>query len=520
MSCHNQESRTPGSEEEPVASGPGAPDHTNSPHDSTPTNTSNPINEATNASNTASVESSNGASATPAPTPFEPAEGPARLAVNIFDRLLDTILQRTRRSPSEPPLSRGSTSTASSGAPISSSSGGTSGAIIITVNYVFSDENNPTNPNRTGSLVMSLPNNASNRDPRVIQEFIRLATQMAYSTLVSGLHKQTGITVDKFNSFPIKDGLELAGNNDCSICFEHFEPLNAKKRAAPGGDDSDASDADENAVKKRKTNDNTPSVTETARPGPPSDAKFLSGLKADFLHVPVQMPCGHIFGKSCLYEWLKNHSSCPLCRGSVAEGAQTSSLPGNGAPTTTTTTTTTTSSNMFSPAASGLSVFDAIQSSPDAFTNGQLPPNIRVVNRPSRYRGLVSDNGSGGIQNILRNEHINDLVDSGTPAENISTEGPVFPGVLPLLTRPSSEEDLLFPTGVSSRRTASGIETRSTEDSDHENVLDFMNLRSLVDDDAPAAGAPTSDTPANASVNAASNHEASNDAAADNDQRD
>lgn len=34
-------------------------------------------------------------------------------------------------------------------------------------------------------------------------------------------------------------------------------------------------------------------------------------------HIPVQMPCKHIFGRSCLVEWLKQNVSCPLCRQEV-----------------------------------------------------------------------------------------------------------------------------------------------------------------------------------------------------------
>ncbi|CUM65052.1 uncharacterized protein PRCAT00002674001 [Priceomyces carsonii] len=35
-------------------------------------------------------------------------------------------------------------------------------------------------------------------------------------------------------------------------------------------------------------------------------------------HIPVKMPCNHVFGKTCLIAWLKNDVSCPLCRQEVS----------------------------------------------------------------------------------------------------------------------------------------------------------------------------------------------------------
>ncbi|KAF7860796.1 hypothetical protein EAF04_008314 [Stromatinia cepivora] len=36
-------------------------------------------------------------------------------------------------------------------------------------------------------------------------------------------------------------------------------------------------------------------------------------------HEPVKMPnCRHIFGRSCITEWLMSHNTCPLCRNEVA----------------------------------------------------------------------------------------------------------------------------------------------------------------------------------------------------------
>ena len=44
-------------------------------------------------------------------------------------------------------------------------------------------------------------------------------------------------------------------------------------------------------------------------------------------HIPVRMPCKHIFGRSCLVEWLHSNVSCPLCRREVEaeEPAETTS---------------------------------------------------------------------------------------------------------------------------------------------------------------------------------------------------
>lgn len=71
---------------------------------------------------------------------------------------------------------------------------------------------------------------------------------------------------------------------------------------------------------------------------------------------PVRkMPCNHMFCESCLFKWLRQNNTCPLCRKEIeAEGRQqqtdnnnnNDNVPLNGTihspPTTTTTTTTTT----------------------------------------------------------------------------------------------------------------------------------------------------------------------------------
>lgn len=35
------------------------------------------------------------------------------------------------------------------------------------------------------------------------------------------------------------------------------------------------------------------------------------------LDDPVELPCGHIFGETCIEEWRDQHLSCPLCRAAL-----------------------------------------------------------------------------------------------------------------------------------------------------------------------------------------------------------
>lgn len=455
-------------------------------------------------------------------TPSSTSSSEARRETGIFDRFMDAILNR------RPPSARDTTTSSTPNNPEPASSipanppagsdsadsgdsnlfsdfyGGS--AIMITVNYVFSDENDPTNPNSTGSLVISLPNNAQNRDLSTIQEFVRLATQMAYST-ISGMHKKRGITLDKFNSFPIKKVSEVEHIHDCSICLEEFENLPSVAKSPV--------DIDDGPAKKRKLNDaspvpslsstsaSTPTETQTPLAAPPlmvpparptpQRVKYLSEFTGEFVHVPVQMPCGHVFGKSCLFEWLKNHSNCPLCRQSCADEPATSNSNSN----TTTIDLTNPNLNTYSDGNSrNNELLEALANRLDRQSSADTdsrPPYVFQRSEIPLRRVLRSGNGVQEGANTPNSDtpttnrripHYH-LIDPSRFRDIFSR--PATPGRS--LFTPQQNEPL-FPSYVASRRTENGVETVTSENniepesraSNEENTLDYLNLGSLLDD--------------------------------------
>ncbi|CCE88549.1 Piso0_001316 [Millerozyma farinosa CBS 7064] len=445
---------------------------------------------------------------------------------NLFDRLMDTLLGGQNRQRSVPvtiPIisnvrdsetsrnggSAGSEERGDNTAGVEQSSSAqlsntntnnlaseNGGAIIITVNYVFSDENNPSNPNRSGSLVMTLPNNASNRDPRTIQEFIRLATHMAYSTIFNGLKKGKGLTLKKFNSFDTKTADDIpVESRQCPICFDKYEFLR--------DNESEVEDKEEEShirVSKRRKLNSEGNAQDTSHYNSSSsnntEPKYLSDYNGTFNHSPIEMPCGHVFGKSCLSEWLKEHKTCPLCRSAVeSESTESNEEPAN---------RNDEGSNFLS--LSGL------------LNGNNESNNIRVINRPTQLSNFINS-FSRGDQNSnsrrifhsgnastsdasaaqLGSDHDHDQTNSQREGETggLSNEESrrrngeggasthVLSHLLSYLRRSQTQQEpeVLFPTGVASSRTQNGVETRSTDTfQSNESILDDLNLRNLAED--------------------------------------
>jgi len=386
--------------------------------------------------------------------------------------------QSSQRVLSEPPSSNSSTNNRDEES---------DRAIIITVNYVFSDENRPAVPNRSGSLIMSLPNNASNREPSVIQEFIRLATQMAYSSIVTGLNRERGTTIEKFKSFDTVKLHDLGENQICSICYEKFEAdeedetVSHKKRRLVD-ETSQTTSSSSNARNTREgesEEEQQPSQSNTSQP------VYLSEYVGEFNHSAVKMPCSHIFGKGCLCEWLKLHTTCPLCRFSVLE--ETASEPA--------TNDTANNVSFFTIPTDGntnpLGNVTVQNNFTNAPSNDQPTPRVHYFGFspiPSPGSATPSLNPrSEATETPLRRIFRSTRARREREARQ-DQESNEFPHIDPFafdylrnrLSTSDRQPEPLFPFGMSSRRTANGVETTLTNHLASESE-DNLNMRSLFD---------------------------------------
>ncbi|KAH3687342.1 hypothetical protein WICPIJ_001686 [Wickerhamomyces pijperi] len=100
-------------------------------------------------------------------------------------------------------------------------------------------------------------------------------------------------------------------NKKCAICYEQFDHPSKHKKAVDVTERFAEIDTDPSIPLLTEPSVTTFSLySKNRRDATSAQADTDSNPE----HVPVQMPCKHIFGRSCLVEWLKQNVSCPLCR--------------------------------------------------------------------------------------------------------------------------------------------------------------------------------------------------------------
>ncbi|GMF00115.1 unnamed protein product [[Candida] boidinii] len=204
--------------------------------------------------------------------------------------------------------------------------------------------------NLSGSLILHVPN-IDDSDDDSLQVLVRLATTIALRTIATSVKKISGVNDDHFARLKTKNANELSESDRyCPICYDPYQEIDKLEVKQDDEDeevedvddeDEDKDDIDSNKRKKLNTKDeeisdnpesketsprkrrkiNSDSRYKTSENGSTRDTikdnNFNKNDKSEYTHVPVLMPCGHVFGRSCLREWLKTNNSCPLCRLSI-----------------------------------------------------------------------------------------------------------------------------------------------------------------------------------------------------------
>ncbi|QHS72353.1 ubiquitin-protein ligase SAN1 [Saccharomyces paradoxus] len=183
-----------------------------------------------------------------------------------------------------------------------------------------------------GALVLSFRDVPASTPQDRLNSFISVAAQLAMERFNRLLNRPKGITKDEFDKLPVLPVSDLPKTEGplCSICYDEYEDESDPSKTKRKRDSEDEGESE--GTKKRKDNEgalNTriiagngsgPSITNAAVVEQPPDLHDEE-TNPSYKHSPIKLPCGHIFGRECIYKWSRLENSCPLCRQKISESA-------------------------------------------------------------------------------------------------------------------------------------------------------------------------------------------------------
>ncbi|AMD18983.1 HBR082Cp [Eremothecium sinecaudum] len=160
------------------------------------------------------------------------------------------------------------------------------------------------------------------------QEVIGIAAQFALSRVARRFNLLRGLSKESFETLPLKKLNEL-DSDLCSICYDDFEEeeSNILKR-----NNRDAEITSPDAKRQRRVDRSLPVAPEATEEtggrltstqdnvnSSSSHRPVAESEQTVYKHSPTELPCGHVFGRDCIFKWTQEHNSCPICRARIVE---------------------------------------------------------------------------------------------------------------------------------------------------------------------------------------------------------
>ena len=169
-----------------------------------------------------------------------------------------------------------------------------------------------------------------------LNEVIALASEYIFQTLTRDQRRHSGLTREAFEKLEVQK-VDTLDEKTCAICYDDLinDPKDFASTSSKRGREEIGSAESPNSKRQRNEEaaplphqeglpeNESDQRVDTELPDPESSAQHTGeqeGGQEDtptYGHSATVLPCGHVFGRECLYKWTTEHNSCPICRAPI-----------------------------------------------------------------------------------------------------------------------------------------------------------------------------------------------------------